>query len=173
MKKLANPFDSFTAEHTPDDFAVCSWQAAKWLLPYMDFNDKSHCNFIVACEKYSELILTSSRQLDDLISAKEAKLIVDLQREIATTFQRIWNSTVTTQLTNMALKQSKSQSERAAKPRKFDSVEQWERIAKLYWDAKENGTGYGFTKFLAGEYKVSEQAIRNIANKRKPNSIAK
>lgn len=34
MKKLANPFDSFTAEHTPDDFAVCSWQAAKWLLPF-------------------------------------------------------------------------------------------------------------------------------------------
>jgi hypothetical protein len=26
MKKFANPFDSFTAEHTPDDFAVCSWQ---------------------------------------------------------------------------------------------------------------------------------------------------
>ena len=39
MKKFANPFDSFTAEHSPDDFAVCAWKAAEWLLPYMDNNN--------------------------------------------------------------------------------------------------------------------------------------
>lgn len=173
MKKFANPFDSFTAEHTPNDFAVCSWQAAKWLLPNMNCNNKSHCDFIEACLEYSDLILTNSRELDDVISAKEAELIVDLQRKIATTFQRIWETTVTSQLTIMAIKQSKSQSERASKPRKFDSVQQWDQIAKRYWEAKESGTGYGMTKQLAGEYEVTEQAIRNIANQRKPKSIAK
>jgi hypothetical protein len=173
MKKFANPFDSFTAEHTPDDFAVCSWMAVKWLIPYMKFNDKSHCDYIIACEEYSDLITTNARQLDDRISAEEAEMILNLQRKIANTFQQIWTSTVTEQLTVMAINQSKAQSERASKPRKFDSVQEWDRIAKLYWDAKENGTGYGFTKFLAGEYEVSEQAIRNIANQRKPKSIAK
>lgn len=173
MKKLANPFDSFTAEHTPDDFAVCSWLAAKWLLPYMDFNKKSHCDYIVACLRYSDLITTNSRELDDVISKAEADQILELQREIAGTFEKIWNGVVTAQLTAMAIKQSKAQSERASKPRKFNSTEQWDRIAELYWEAKNNGTGYGFTQYLAGEFGVSEQAIRNIANKRKPNSIAK
>jgi hypothetical protein len=173
MKKFANPFDSFTAEHTPYDFAMCSWQAAKWLLPYMDCNDKSHCDYIVSCEEYYELILNNPRKLDDLISAKEAKVITDLQLKVATTFQRVWNAIITSQLTNMAIKLSISQSERASKPRKFDSAQQWDRIAELYWDAKKTGTGYGFTKFLASQYGVTEQAIRNIANQRKPKSIAK
>ena len=173
MKKLANPFDSFTAEHSPDDFAVCSWQAAKWLLPYMNYNDEVHCDFIVACLEYSDMILTNGRQSDDRISAEEANSIVTLQRRIYGTFEQIWKATVTNELTTMAVKQSKAQSERASKPRKFDSTQDWDRIAKLYWDAKASGNGYGFTKFLAGEYEVSEQAIRNIANQRKPKSIAK
>jgi hypothetical protein len=139
----------------------------------MDYNNKSHCDFIVACLKYSDLILTNGRQLDDRISVEEANSIMTLQRKIYDTFERIWTATVTSELTTMAVRQSKAQSERASKPRKFDSAQEWDRIAKLYWDAKASGNGYGFTKFLAGEYDVSEQAIRNIAKQRKPNSIAK
>ena len=173
MKKLANPFDSFTAEHTPIDFAVCSWLAVKWLVPYMDCNNKSHVNLVVYCEKYSDLILNSGWELDDHISAKEAESIVELQRKIADTFQRIWNTTVVNELSSMAMKQSKAQSERASKPRKFDSVQQWERIAKRYWEAREKGQGYGNTAGLANECGVSQQTIRNIAKKYKPDSIAK
>jgi hypothetical protein len=173
MKKFANPFDSFTAEHSPDDFAVCAWMAAEWLLPYMNHNDKTHVQFIVYCLTYSDLILKNGRKLDERITAEEADLILDLQRKTANTFQRIWNVTVTGELTNMAIKHSNAQSERASKPRKFDSVQQYERIAKRYWDAKQQGTGYGFTKALADEFGVTAQAIRNIVNPRKPKSIAK
>jgi len=173
MKKFANPFDSFTAEHSPDDFAVCAWKAAEWLLPYMDNNNKAHVQFIVYCLTYSDFILKNGRELDERITVEEANTIVDLQRKTANAFQRIWNVTVTGELTSMAIKHSAAQSERASKPRKFDSVEQYDRIAKRYWDAKRQGTGYGFTKALADEFGVTPQAIRNIVNPRKPKSIAK
>jgi hypothetical protein len=173
MKKFANPFDSFTAEHSPDDFAVCAWMAAEWLRPYMNNNDKTHVQFIAYCLTYSDLILKNGRKLDERITAEEANQILDLQRKTANTFQRIWNVTVTGELTNMAIKHSNAQSERASKPRKFDNVQQYERIAKRYWDAKQQGTGYGFTKALADEFGVTPQAIRNIVNPRKPKSIAK
>ena len=173
MKKFANPFDSFTAQNTPDDFAVCAWTAAEWLLPYMDNNNKLHVQYIECCLAYSDFILKNGRGLDDVITAVEADHIVDLQRKTANTFQRIWNVTVTRELTTMAIKHSEAQSERASKPRKFDSVQQYDRIAKRYWEAKQQGTGYGFTKALAAEFGVTEQAIRNIVNPRKPKAIAK
>lgn len=173
MKKFANPFDSFTATNTPDDFAVCAWTAAEWLLPYMDNNNKTHVQYINYCLTYSDLILKNGRGLNDVITADEADQIIDLQQKTANTFQRIWNTTVTRELTTMAIKHSEAQSERASKPRKFDGVEQYDRIAKRYWDAKLSGTGYGFTKALAAEFGVTEQAIRNIANPRKPGAIAK
>ena len=173
MKKFANPYDSFTAAHTPDDFAVCAWMAAEWLLPYMDNNNKTHVKYIIYCLTYSDLILKNGRKLDDVITREEANEIIDLQRKTADTFQRIWNATVTRELTTMAIKHSEAQSERASKPRKFDSIQQYDRIAKRYWDAKLNGTGYGFTKALADEFGVTGQAIRNIVNPRKPKSIAK
>jgi hypothetical protein len=173
MKKFADPFESFTAANTPDDFAVCAWMAAEWLLPYMKHNDPNHVKFIVYCLTYSDLILNNARGLDDLVTAAEANEIIELQRKTYETFQRVWNATVAGELTTMALRFSKSQSKRASKPRKFDSTEQYDRIAKRYWEAKIQGTGYGFTKALAAEFGVTEQAIRNIANPRKPRSIAK
>lgn len=173
MKKFANPFDSFTVQHTPDDFAACAWTAAQWLLPYMNHNNKAHVQFIEHCLTYSDLILRNGRKLDEIITAEEAGQIIELQRKTANTFEKIWKATVTRELATIGIKHSEAQSQRASKPRKFESFQQYDRIAKRYWDAQQQGTAYGFTKALADEFGVSTQAIRNIANARKPKSIAK
>lgn len=94
MKKLANPFDSFTEEHTPIDFAVCSWIAVKWLLPYLDCNSKSHAKFVIDCEKYSDLIEEIGTPVDGRISEQQRDMIVELQTSIEQGFRSIWKNTV-------------------------------------------------------------------------------
>lgn len=60
-----------------------------------------------------------------------------------------------------------AQSERASKPRKLEENE-CKRIAKVYWESKANGTGYGIAKMLAAEFKVSTTTIHTTAKKYKP-----
>lgn len=64
-------------------------------------------------------------------------------------------------------KYKQAQSERASKPRKLTEREN-ERVAKHYWESKENGEGYGVVKALAAKYDVSETTIHNIVKKHKP-----
>lgn len=172
MKKLANPFDAFTDEHTPIDFAVCSWIAVKWLTPYLDYNSKSHVEFVMDCEEYSDLIEQIDVPLDGAITVKQRDMILDLQTRIYHGFQKIWRTTVVTELSRMAIKQSKAQSDRASKPRK-ESTQNWERIARRYLELKQSGYGYGLVAHLANEYGVTSQTVRNLAKKYKEKSIAK
>jgi hypothetical protein len=60
-----------------------------------------------------------------------------------------------------------SQSARASKPRKLNEDE-CKRIARVYWESKREGTGYGVAKMLAAEYGVSATTIHTTANKYKP-----
>lgn len=56
----------------------------------------------------------------------------------------------------------KAQSARASKPRKLPEEAQQKRIAKRYWESKQNGTAYGVVKALAVEYGVSPTTIQNV-----------
>ncbi|WP_323142798.1 hypothetical protein [Massilia phyllosphaerae] len=67
---------------------------------------------------------------------------------------------------------NEAQRVRASKPRKLDE-ETCKRIAKLYWDRKQDGTSYGLVKELAGELGVTATTIQNTVKKYKPNSIDK
>lgn len=60
-----------------------------------------------------------------------------------------------------------SQSARASKPRKL-TEEECKRIARVYWESKTDGTGYGVAKMLAAEYGVSATTIHTTAKKYKP-----
>lgn len=66
----------------------------------------------------------------------------------------------------------KAQSERASKPRAplLDELTR-KRIAKRYWDSKQNGTAYGLVKELARQYEVTTTTIQAIVKKHKPDSI--
>jgi hypothetical protein len=61
-----------------------------------------------------------------------------------------------------------AQSARASQPRKLNEDQQ-RRIAKCYWDAKQDGSFYGTVKRLAAEYDVSQTTIQSTAKKYKPN----
>jgi hypothetical protein len=172
MKKLANPFDSFTDEHTPIDFAVCSWIAVKWLMPYLNYNNKSHVQFVMDCEEYSDFIDQIGTPVDGTITLKQRDTILDFQTRIDHGFQKIWTTEVANELSRMAIKLSKAQSERASKPRK-DSTQNWEGIAKRYLELKQGGYGYGLVAHLANEYDITPQTVRNLAKKYKEKTIAK
>lgn len=60
-----------------------------------------------------------------------------------------------------------AQSARASKPRKLSEA-QTQRIAKVYWDAKQEGGRRGVVKELAREFSVSVTRVQAIAKKFNP-----
>lgn len=60
-----------------------------------------------------------------------------------------------------------SQRIRASKPRKLTESD-CKRIAKVYWESKADGTGYGVAKMLAAEYGVSATTIHTTAKRYRP-----
>jgi hypothetical protein len=65
-----------------------------------------------------------------------------------------------------------AQSARASKPRKLSEAS-CARIAKRYWESKQNGESYGIVKQLAAEYDVTPTTIHATVKKYKPHSIDK
>lgn len=62
---------------------------------------------------------------------------------------------------------NQAQSARASKPRKLSEA-QTQRIAKVYWDTKQEGGRRGLVKELASEFGVSATRVQAIARKFNP-----
>ncbi|QOL49754.1 hypothetical protein [Massilia litorea] len=171
MTKITDePFNGFPADGTPVQFFECVQRALTWLEPYLNDNDINHATLVAYCRSYANLVFCDGEQqaYDSQESLNAAlKQVVVKQQQIVTVFSGVRNSILSAQALAQVESHSKTQSERASKPRKLEESD-CRRIAKRYWDSKADGTSYGIVKALAAEYDVSPTTIHATAKKYNP-----
>jgi len=168
---IANPFDDFTANGSPEEFYDCAIRAVGLLKPYLNDTDIHHQTLVAFVNSYTRLLYPEQDQVaendSDEAFQKWVQDIVMRQRQIVNVFERIRNSIIAADAIAQVKSHSKAQSQRASMPRKLTERE-YEQIRKYYWDSKRDGTSYGVVKQLAARFDVSPTTIQNIVKKDKP-----
>ena len=164
-ENLSSPFDDFPENGTPEQFWKQTLLALNWLAPYLNDNDEKHTYLVMTCRAYASMLYPAPENYD---APEDWPLLVMRQRQIVTVFTQIRAAIIAAQAVTQVKSQSKSQRERASKPRKLDE-DQSRRIAKAYWEMNDGRAIYGSVKALATRFDVSETTIRSVAKKYKPN----
>lgn len=168
-KKDINPFDNFTINSSPEQFFGCIQSALTWLEPYLDEENIMHEALVRYCASYARILyIDPADQTNENDEEVDWPRLVMRQRQIVTVFDQVRSAIISAEALAQANNHSKTQSERASKPRKL-TEEQHARIASVYWEAKTGGTGYGIGKRLAADFGVSPTTIQTIARKHRPN----
>lgn len=163
-KNPPNPFENFPTDGTPVQFWERTLLALDWLTPYLNDNEEMHAFLVATCRAYGSMLYPAP----DNNSPENWPLLIMRQRQIVTVFAQVREAIIAAQAVTQAETQSKSQRERASKPRKLDE-EKSLRIAKAYWEMNDGRATYGSVKALAARFEVSETTIRSVAKKHKPN----